>query len=56
MGQFGGGAVEALGLAALHSDFGLDLMIKVSIDANAARCIIERRGLGKAKHAQVDDL
>ena len=50
------GACEALGLAAMYLDLGHKMKIKVSLDASAAKGIIERQGLSKLRHVDVDNL
>ena len=44
------GACEGLGLQSLMKDFGTTVDVKMLIDANAAKGIIERRGLCKVRH------
>ena len=49
-------ATEALGMCSLYKDFGLEMSIQVNIDAAAAKGIIERRGLSKVRHIDVNVL
>ena len=37
-------------------DFGIQLPIEVQVDANATIGIVHRRGLGKMRHVDVQDL
>ena len=51
------GSCEGLGLAALASELGYDDMkIRVHMDASAAMGLIERKGLSKVRHIEVDVL
>ena len=50
------GATEALGMCSLYKDFGKQMNIQVHIDAAAAKGIIERRGLSKVRHIDVNVL
>ena len=48
-------STEGLGLTALLKDYGVpDIKVRVQMDASAAIGIIERRGLGKLRHIEVD--
>ena len=50
-------ATEALGIISLYSDFGVKSMkASVGMDASAAIGIIQRQGLGKLRHVEVDVL
>ena len=50
-------STEALGIATLLSDFGFDgVQVRVGMDANAAIGIIQRQGLNKLRHVEVDVL
>ena len=40
----------------LYNDFGFDLKVKLSLDASAAKGIIERQGICKIRHLDVDTL
>ena len=50
------GAAQALGLKSMAGDLGLSLKIFLFIDAKAALGIINRQGLGKVRHIEVQDL
>ena len=50
------GSTEALGLVALASDLGSELLTRVHVDANAAKGMVERRGLSRVRHIEVDNL
>jgi len=50
------GASIALGLRSMIGDLGINLAIRVNTDASAARGIACRRGLGKVRHIQVNQL
>jgi hypothetical protein len=50
------GASVGIGLRSMMSDFGIQMTIKVNTDASAARGIACRRGLGKVRHIQVNQL
>ena len=48
-------STEALGLLTLLKDVGMDVVdLRVHVDAFAAKSIVEREGLGKARHIEVD--
>ena len=49
-------AAEGLGLKSLAADMGIKVDITVEIDATAAIGIIHRRGLGKVRHLDVQEL
>ena len=46
-------ACEGLGLSTLYKEFGFDLKVKLSLDASAAKGIIERQGVCKIRHLDV---
>ena len=50
------GATEALGMCSLMADLGRRVWIRMNIDAAAAKGIIERRGLSKVRHIDVNVL
>ena len=50
------GSTEGLGLTTMTKDFGVDVEVTVHIDANAAKGIVERKGLQKTRHIEVDIL
>ena len=50
------GATEALGLSTLFSDFGMQVKLKLHVDAAAAKGIRERRGISKVRHLDVNVL
>ena len=50
------GSTEGLGLIALGADFGMLLQVQVHVDASAAIGIVERQGLQKIRHIEVDIL
>ena len=50
------GASEGIGLQGISKDMGLDLGIRISTDASAAKGIASRRGLGKVKHIELNQL
>ena len=50
------GATEALGLSTLLQDLGQESQIRLHVDAAAAKGIIERKGLSKVRHLDVNVL
>ena len=50
------GSTEGLGLITLCGDFGTSTNIRVHLDASAAKGMVEREGLGKVRHVEVDVL
>ena len=50
------GAAQALGMKSFAADIGVKLEIDLLIDAKAAMGIINRQGLGKVRHIEVQDL
>lgn len=50
------GATEGLGLITLLKDFGKSVEIRLHVDAAAAKGIIERKGLSKVRHLDVNVL
>ena len=49
-------SAEGLGLITMANDFGIELEVIVHMDANAAKGIVERQGLQKTRHIEVDIL
>ena len=49
-------ATEGLGMATLMGDFGKQAKLQLHLDAAAAKGIIERRGLSKVRHIDVNVL
>ena len=45
-----------MGLRSVMKDFGVDLSITIHTDASAAKGIASRRGLGKVRHIEVNQL
>ena len=50
------GASIGLGLRSMLRDFGVELSVRVNTDASAAKGIACRRGLGKVRHIEVNQL
>ena len=50
------GASQALGAKAMLKDMGIEVGIRVFVDASAAVGIACRRGLGKVRHIELDQL
>ena len=50
------GATEGLGMLTLVKDLGGDMRMQVHLDAAAVKSIIERRGLSKIRHIDVNVL
>ena len=50
------GASVALGVRSMLADLGVDLEIRLRTDASAAKGIASRRGLGKIRHIEVNQL
>ena len=50
------GSTEGLGLITLCGDLGTTVKIRVHLDASAAKGMVEREGLGKVRHVEVDVL
>ena len=50
------GSSEALGLLTLASDLGMELKTRVHVDATAAKGMVERRGISRVRHIEVDHL
>ena len=50
------GSAEALGLITLAKDFGVDIATRVHVAATAAKGMVERRGISRVRHIEVDNL
>ena len=50
------GSAHALGMKSLVADFGIDTKINIHTDASAARGIVNRKGLGKLRHIETNQL
>ena len=50
------GACEGLGLITLHNDLGEAKEVKLNLDATAAKGILERQGISKVRHIDVNVL
>ena len=50
------GASIGLGLKSMLGDFGIAASVRVNTDASAAKGMVNRRGLGKVRHIQVNQL
>ena len=50
------GASVALGIRSMMQELGVSMRIRVSTDASAAKGIASRRGLGKVRHIEVNQL
>ena len=50
------GGAQALGMRSMAKDLGVNLEIDLLIDAQATMGIINRQGLGKVRHIEVQDL
>ena len=50
------GACEGLGMKTLMSDMGEDVQIRLNLDATAAKGILERQGIAKVRHIDVNVL
>ena len=50
------GAAQALGIMALAIDFGIELEARVHTDASATLGVINRKGLGRLRHINVQYL
>ena len=49
-------ACEAIGSVALADDLGIKLRVRLHIDAAAALGILERQGVGRVRHLDIDVL
>ena len=50
------GSAEALGLVSMALDFGTRFETRVHVDANAAKGMVERRGLSRVRHIEMNNL
>ena len=50
------GACESLVMQSLLNDLGVEVDVNMYVDASAAKGIVERRGLSKVKHSDLDHL
>ena len=50
------GASIGLGLKSMLGDFGIGVTIRVNTDASAAKGMANRKGLGKVRHIEVNQL
>ena len=50
------GSTEGLGMITLCADIGLKAEVRVHVDATAAKSIVEREGLGRVRHVELDVL
>ena len=50
------GAAQALGMQSMAKDLGIEMTIELLIDAKATMGIINRQGLGKVRHIEVQHL
>ena len=50
------GCIEGFGTQTLSADLGNDSLIRVHMDASAAKAVVERKGLSKLRHIDVDVL
>ena len=50
------GSTEGLGLITLCGDLGTEMKVRVHLDASAAKGMVEREGIGKVRHLEVDVL
>ena len=50
------GSTEGLGLITLAKDFGVEVATRVHVDATAAKGMVERRGISRVRHIEVDNL
>jgi hypothetical protein len=50
------GASIGLGLRSMLRDFGIEVTIRVNTDASAAKGMANRKGLGKVRHIEVNQL
>ena len=49
-------ASEGLGIQSLARDLGISCRLNLHVDASATMCLVNRRGLGKAKHVDMQSL
>ena len=46
----------AIGVRSMHHEMGIEVRVRVSTDASAAKGIANRRGLGKIRHIEIHQL
>ena len=56
MGQGGSRASRGLGLQTVRKELGWHYQIQIQVDANATIGTLHRRGLGKLRHVEVEEL
>ena len=49
-------ASEGLGIQSVAKDLGISCRLNLHLDASATMCLVNRRGLGKAKHVDMQNL
>ena len=49
-------ASEGLGIQSVAKDLGISCGLNLHLDASATMCLVNRRGLGKAKHCDMQNL
>ena len=49
-------ASEGLGIQGVARDLGMSCRLNVHLDASATMCLVDRKGLGKAKHVDMQNL
>ena len=47
---------EGLGIQSVARDLGISCRLNLHLDASATMCLVNRRGLGKAKHVDLHHL
>ena len=52
----GRGAREGIGMQSIARELGYDMAVETHIDASAAEGMMQRRGLGKLRHVEVQEL
>ena len=50
------GASQGLGIVAMLADLGVKMRVRLKVDASAAMGIAMRRGLGKVRHIELNQL
>ena len=50
------GACEGFGMQTLFKDLGVDVDVQISLDTNAAKGIVERKGLSQVRHLDTEHL
>ena len=49
-------ASEGMGIQSVAKDLGISCGLNLHLDASATMCLVNRRGLGKAKHVDMQNL